>query len=150
VADQSSVDIGIYLLWPEGSRLWNQFSSRVLRAGLDPRLTNLVLLRASQINRCAYCLDMHTRDALQSGDDSRRLSTLEAWRDTAWFSESERAALALTETLTDMSNRPELDDAAIERARALFSEEDFFKLVLLIVVINGWNRINRCGHVRPT
>ena len=109
--------------------------------GLDPRLLELVRVRASQLNGCAYCLDMHHRDARIQGEDQRRLDILPAWREAAdMFSGREQAALALTEALTRISDEgvsdPVWDDLAMH-----FHEKQIVRLVLAIATINVWNRL---------
>jgi AhpD family alkylhydroperoxidase len=102
---------------------------------------DLVVTRASQINGCAFCLDMHTVDARKRGETEQRLYLLDAWRDSPLFSDRERAALAWTEALTFLPQTRAPDDVYGE-LKAQFSGEEQVKLTLLIVAINGWNRIN--------
>lgn len=104
-------------------------------------LLNLVKTRASQLNRCAWCLDMHTKDAIAEGEDPRRLHTLSAWRETPFFTEKERAALAWTEAVTLLAES-EITDELFEEVRRHFSEKDLADLTMAIVAINGWNRLN--------
>ncbi len=104
-------------------------------------LLNLVKTRASQINRCGWCLDMHTKDAIAEGEDPQRLYLLDAWRDTPFFTPKERAALAWTEAVTLLADE-EITDALFEEVRKYFSEKDLADLTLAIVAINGWNRLN--------
>ena len=101
---------------------------------------DLVVTRASQINGCAFCLDMHTADARKRGETEQRLYLLDAWRDSPLYSERERAALAWTEALTLLAETRAPDDV-YEALKAQFSDEEQVKLTLLIVAINGWNRI---------
>ena len=110
------------------------------KAGLDKQLLELVKLRASQINGCANCLDMHAREALAMGESATRLLVLDAWREAPFYSARERAALAWTEALTLVSSA-RAPDTLYEELRAEFSEGEQVKLTLLINVINGWNRI---------
>ncbi len=107
---------------------------------LEASLLELVRMRASQINGCAYCLDMHSKDARAAGETEQRLYTLSAWRETPFFTERERAALAWTEaiTLISSSNAP---DEVYEEARKEFTEEELVNLTVAIVAINGWNRL---------
>ncbi len=137
-----------YAAWPEGYRAWYQLSNTVYASGLDASLLNLVMLRASQLNGCAYCLEMHAREAREAGEQQHRLDTLAGWRDAPWFDESERAALALTEAVT-LVGQSHVPDAVVDEALRCFGEEGFAKLLLAIVVINGWNRINATTHVEP-
>ena len=112
----------------------------VRRSGLEGSLIDLVKTRASQINRCAYCIDMHTKDARAAGENEQRLYALDAWRETPFYSERERAALEWTEELTRISEST-VPDELYERVRAHFSEEELVSLTLAVVAINGWNRI---------
>jgi AhpD family alkylhydroperoxidase len=108
--------------------------------GLEHSLLELVKTRASQINRCAYCIDMHTKDARAAGESEQRLYALSAWRETPFFSERERAALEWTEALTLISEN-EIGDELYARARKQFSEAELVNLSLAVVTINGWNRL---------
>ena len=109
-------------------------------AGLDEKLVELVKIRASQLNGCAFCLDMHAKDALAIGEDQDRLNLVAAWREAPCFSDRERAALAWTESLTLL---PETGapDADYEQARSCFSEEELVGLTYEVVAINAWNRL---------
>ncbi|HEV2539192.1 MAG TPA: carboxymuconolactone decarboxylase family protein [Frateuria sp.] len=120
-----------------------QLGKQVHDAGrLEPRLIDLVLMRVSQINGCAYCLDMHSKDARAAGETEQRLYVLPAWRETTLFSERERIALAWAEELTELNSQVAVSDALYERARQQFDEESLVDLTLLVVTINSWNRIN--------
>ncbi|HEX6975962.1 MAG TPA: carboxymuconolactone decarboxylase family protein [Vicinamibacterales bacterium] len=114
---------------------------QVHQSGLDERLLDLVRMRASQINGCAYCLDMHSKDARAAGETEQRLYGLSAWREAPYYSDRERAALEWTEALTLVAETHVPDDV-YERARAQFSEGELAHLSLAIVAINGWNRLN--------
>ena len=126
-----------------------EVQQRVLRAllglgvhantGLEPALLELVKMRASQINGCAYCLHMHSRDARALGESEERLYLLDAWRESPLYSDRERAALAWTEALTRIADT-HAPDADYEAARAQFSEKELIDLSMAIVAINGWNR----------
>jgi AhpD family alkylhydroperoxidase len=113
----------------------------VRESGLETQLLDLVRLRASQMNGCAFCLSMHTRDLLALGERPDRIAVLPAWRESDWFTDRERAALAWTEALTDLSSR-EVPDAVFDQARSIFSEKELADLSLAVVAINGWNRLN--------
>jgi AhpD family alkylhydroperoxidase len=126
---------------PVPMKSWLDFSQGLKHYGLEERLMDLVVTRASQINGCAFCLDMHTLDARKRGETEQRLSLLDAWRDSPLFSDRERAALAWTEALTLLPQTRAPDDI-YDALKAQFSEEEQVKLTLLIVAINGWNRIN--------
>lgn len=115
---------------------------------LERSLIHLVKLRASQINGCAFCMAMHTEEALEDGERVDRLSVVSAWRETTWFSEREQAALAWTEALTSISAGPVPDDI-FERAFAAFGEAGLSDLTLVVITINGWNRIAIPYHTEP-
>jgi AhpD family alkylhydroperoxidase len=119
---------------------WLEFSQGLKQCGLEASLMGLVVIRASQINGCAFCLDMHTADARKQGETEQRLYLLDAWRDSPLYSDRERAALAWTEALTLLHETRAPDDI-YQGLKAQFSEEEQVKLTLLIVAINGWNRI---------
>src|SRR5262245_45556339 len=121
---------------------------QVRRAGFDGTLLDLVRMRASQINGCAYCLDMHSKDARANGETEQRLYGLEAWRETPYYSARERAALEWTESLTLVAETHAPDDV-YERVRAQFSEDEVQHLTLAIVAINGWNRLNIAARTVP-
>jgi AhpD family alkylhydroperoxidase len=110
------------------------------QSGLDPGLLHLIKMRASQINGCAYCLDMHSKDARANGETEQRLYALNAWHETPFYSDRERAALAWTESVTSIS-RDHVPDALYEEARKHFTEEELVNLTLAVVAINGWNRL---------
>ncbi len=112
----------------------------VRQSGLERPLLELVKLRASQINGCAYCIDMHTKDARAEGETEQRLYALAAWRETPFYTERERAALEWTEALTLISQN-HVPDELFERVRQRFSEEELVNLTLAVVAINGWNRM---------
>jgi AhpD family alkylhydroperoxidase len=115
----------------------------VHKAGrLEPALIHLVLMRVSQINGCAFCLDMHSKDARAAGETEQRLYLLPAWRETKLYSERERIAFAWAEELTELGSREAVSDALYEQARQLFDEAALVDLTLLVVTINSWNRIN--------
>jgi AhpD family alkylhydroperoxidase len=121
---------------------------QVHQAGFDDRLLDLVRMRASQINRCAYCLDMHSKDARAAGETEQRLYGLDAWRETPYYSARERAALEWTEALTLVADTGVPDDV-YDRVRGQFSEDELAHLSLAIVAINGWNRLNIAARTVP-
>jgi AhpD family alkylhydroperoxidase len=121
---------------------------QVSKSGLDSRLLDLVRMRASQINACAYCLDMHSKDARAAGETEQRLYGLSAWRETPYYSARERAALEWTEALTIVTEGHVPDDV-YERVRQEFSEDELAHLSLAIVAINGWNRLNVAARTVP-
>lgn len=121
---------------------------------LERPLIELVLTRASQINACAYCIDMHTKDARAAGETEQRLHLLPAWREVALYSARERAALAWTESVTRLGEDA-VPDAAYEQALAHFSEEELVQLTVMVGLINVWNRMSvafrvPAGNYRPT
>lgn len=107
---------------------------------LEPALVQLVKMRASQINRCAYCIDMHSKDARAEGETEQRLYALSAWEETPFFTDRERAALALTEAITSISEG-HVPEAVYEKAKKSFSDEELVNLAFAIIAINGWNRL---------
>ncbi|GHG52758.1 alkyl hydroperoxide reductase AhpD [Streptomyces griseocarneus] len=108
--------------------------------GLDPALVGLVQIRASQLNHCAYCLDMHTREARAAGESEERIHLLAAWEEAALYTDKERAALTLTEAVTVLTDGF-VPDAVYERAAHHFEEEELAHLIALVLTINAWNRI---------
>lgn len=114
--------------------------NHVRESGLEHSLLELVKLRASQINGCGYCVDMHSRDARQAGESERRLYAVAVWRETPFFSPRERAALAWTEALTRLARQQELD-TDFAALREQFSEREMVDLSLAISAINSWNRL---------
>jgi AhpD family alkylhydroperoxidase len=109
-------------------------------SSLEPALRELIRVRASQLNGCAYCLDMHTKDARAHGETEQRLYALSAWRETPFFTDRERAALEWTEHLTLLASKG-ISDELYARVRAHFSEEEMIHLTLAVVQINSWNRL---------
>lgn len=107
---------------------------------LEPSLMELVRMRASQINGCAYCLDMHSKDARAEGETEQRLYTLPAWRETPFFTDRERAALDWTEALT-LITEGHASDEVYEAVKQQFSDEELVNLTVAIIAINGWNRL---------
>jgi AhpD family alkylhydroperoxidase len=126
--------------WPEGYRALLALDAAVGGAVLDTSLLNLVKQRASQVNGCPYCLDMHAKEARKAGESQQRLDVLQAWREAPLFSEQEQAALALTEAITLVADG-HVPDAVVDEARRHFSPEQFAQLVFAIVSINAWNRV---------
>ena len=125
------------------------------RGHLDGKLVELVLTRCSQLNGCAFCLDMHSKDARAAGETEQRIYLLPAWRETTLYSESEQAALALAEELTELPSHESVSDALYARLRQHFEEAAVVDLVLLVGLINAWNRLNLAGrtvggHYKPT
>lgn len=114
--------------------------SAVAGLGLERRLYELIKIRASQINGCAFCIDMHTKDARADGETEQRIYALDAWRETPFFSQRERAALALTEAIT-LVTQGHVPDEVYAEAAAHFDEKELGALVMAAVAINAWNRI---------
>ena len=126
--------------WREGYDAMLAFDRAVGECSLDENLRNLLKQRAFQLNGCAYCLDMHAKDARAAGESQQRYDVLQAWREVDLFSDRERAALALTEAITLVADGHVPDDV-VDAARVHFSERELAELVFTVVVINSWNRI---------
>jgi AhpD family alkylhydroperoxidase len=125
----------------------------VNQSGLEPSLLELVKLRASYLNGCGYCVDMHTIDARALGESEQRLYAVPVWRETPFFSPRERAALAFTESVTILG-REGVPDAVYENARAQFTDAELVKLTTAVITINAWNRLMvtfnvPAGNYRP-
>jgi AhpD family alkylhydroperoxidase len=116
--------------------------------GLEEGLLHLIKLRTSQINGCAFCLDMHSKDLRAIGETEQRLYTLDAWRECPWFTERERAALAWTEALT-LITQGHVPDAVYEEARKQFNEKELSDLSIAITTINTWNRLSIASRTPP-
>jgi AhpD family alkylhydroperoxidase len=148
---QPRIDYRKYAQQPLQSML--ALEKYIAESGLDAKLVHLVRMRASQINGCAYCLDMHSIEARVAGESEQRLYTLDAWRETPFFNNRERAALAWTEALTLIS-QTHAPDAVFEEVKQNFSEKEIVDLTLLIGTINLWNRLAISlravpGHYKP-
>lgn len=118
--------------------------------GIDPTLAELVKIRASQLNHCAFCLDMHTHDARKQGETEQRLYLLAAWEEAGdLYTEQEQAALALTEEMTDLTRGGHVSDAVYARAAAAFTEQELGQVIAMATVINAWNRISVSTRVKP-
>jgi AhpD family alkylhydroperoxidase len=127
-------------LAPEPVAALRQLEAAIRKSGLELQLLELVRLRASMMNGCAYCVDMHTKDARAAGETEQRLYALSAWRETPFFTPRERAALEWAEAVTDIG-RSQVPDEVFERAREHFSEAEISNLTMAIVAINAWNRL---------
>ncbi|HVC49840.1 MAG TPA: carboxymuconolactone decarboxylase family protein [Burkholderiales bacterium] len=125
---------------PDGIKAMAGLEAYVRHSGLEPSLLELVKTRVSQINRCAYCIDMHTKDARARGESEQRLYALQAWRETPFYSDRERAGLAWAEALTELSSKVIPESLQVEMAR-LYSEKEWVDLTFAIIAINGWNRL---------
>ncbi len=138
---------------PHGLAAMLGLQKHVDNCGIEHSLLELVKMRASQINGCAYCLDMHSLDARAAGETEQRLYLLNAWHEAPFYSERERAALAWTEALTKIAGN-EVSDELYAEARKHFSDKELVDLSLAIIAINGWNRLaipfrSQPGHYRP-
>jgi AhpD family alkylhydroperoxidase len=125
---------------PDGLKAMLGLEQYARQSGLEPALLELVKMRASQINGCAFCLDMHSKDARAAGETEQRLYALNAWRETPFFSDRERAALAWAEAVTQVSET-HVPDEIYETVRDHFTEKELVDLTISIVAINGWNRL---------
>jgi AhpD family alkylhydroperoxidase len=117
-----------------------QLERSVRESGLEPKLLELIKTRASQMNGCAYCIDMHTKDARAHGETEQRLFALSAWREAPFYTDKERAALKWTEAITDIQRGHAADDV-FEEVRKHFADAELMSLTLAITTINAWNRI---------
>jgi AhpD family alkylhydroperoxidase len=128
---------------PEGfTRSLLQGEEFVRKSGLDPLLLHLIRFRVSQINSCAYCIDMHYKEAMHDGETPLRLISVSAWRETSYYSEKEKAVLAFAETLTHLPQEVHSDNIHDELSKH-FSKQEIAVLTLAVVQINAWNRIVR-------
>ncbi len=134
---------------PEAIEAMLQMEKYVRRCGLEQSLLELVRTRASQINGCAYCLDMHTKNARAEGETEQRLYTLEVWRETPFFTEREWAALAWTEALTELAVRKDVPGEIYDNLHRQFTEKEIVDLTLAIITINGWNRFGVAFRPSP-
>ncbi|RYY55753.1 MAG: carboxymuconolactone decarboxylase family protein [Chitinophagaceae bacterium] len=128
-----------FKVYPQAYQQMLEISALSASTSLSPLETELVKIRASQLNGCAYCLDMHTKDARKKGETEQRLYTVSAWRDTPFFNEREQALLALTEQVTAISGH--VSDAVFAGAVKHFGEKGTAEIIMAVVVINSWNRI---------
>ena len=125
---------------PEGYRILVNLNRFVKNCGLEGSLLELVKIRASQINGCAYCIDMHTKDARLAGESEQRIYALNAWAETPFYTERERAALSWTEAIT-LIGESHVPDELYESARQQFSEKELVDLTFAVILINSWNRL---------
>lgn len=132
--------LDFYAANPEAIKAMMALEKRIHASGMDVSLTHLIRLRVSQINGCAYCVDMHVADARKSGIDERALATASVWRDTPFFDERQRAALAWAEDVTLVA-ASHVSEAAWDAARLQFTDAELVDLTLLVIAINGWNRL---------
>jgi len=125
---------------PDAFKAMLALEAGVHRTGLEPSLIELVKMRVSQINGCAYCLDMHSKDARAAGETEQRLYLLSAWREAPFYTDRERAALSWAEAVTLVATN-DLPDALYDEVRTQFDEKGMVELTLAIIAINGWNRL---------
>lgn len=133
---------------PEAVKVMLQLESYSRQTGLDKKLLELIKIRASQINGCAYCLDMHTKDARANGETEQRIYALSAWRDAPFFTDAERVALELTEAVTQIAKDGVPDDL-YERVRQHYDARQYVQLLMAINVINNWNRLSIATRAIP-
>jgi AhpD family alkylhydroperoxidase len=148
IAPATTVRLAVDKLAPHINKAMNALDTASRHTQLEAPLLELVRARASQLNGCAYCVDMHSRDAREGGESERRLFALPVWRETPFFSTRERAALELTEAATRLTDGP-VTDEVFERAAAAFSEVELAELVWTITVINAWNRLGATARPWP-
>lgn len=130
---------------PEVPRLMYSIRDYVVNLGIEQTTRDLIYIRASQINGCAYCLDMHIQDARANGENEQRIGCIQLWRDSPFFTERERLALEFTEALTEVS-RNGITDELYNRVRAEYDEHEYIGLIMTVNLINNWNRIMiACG-----
>ena len=133
----------IAMMVPDAMQALLALGKSAEKGGVPARTMGLVHLRASQVNGCSVCVDMHPRQLKKEGETDERLFAVAAWRDTPYFNDAERAALALTEALTRISDRPDpVPDAVWDEAAKHYDEEALASLVIAITTINAWNRLN--------
>lgn len=139
--------MNLFAVEPNGYKIMMEFEKYLAGTSLTQAHKELIKIRASQINGCAFCLDMHTKDARKYGESEQRIYTLSAWRDTPFFTEEEQALLALTEEVTQISNH--VSDSTYNRAVAALGEKYVAEVIMAVVVINGWNRIAITTGMQP-
>jgi AhpD family alkylhydroperoxidase len=133
---------------PDAMKAMSGLDQQIARSGLEKSLVELVRLRASQMNGCAYCIDVHTADARKAGEGERRLATVAVWRETPFFNERERAALEWTESVTRVADTRVPDDVW-ERVQPHFTPAELVDLTLLVNTINAWNRFAIAFRMMP-
>jgi AhpD family alkylhydroperoxidase len=140
--------MNLYREIPDGYRAMTALEEAIVKSGLDARLLELVRTRVSQLNGCAFCLDMHQRDARSRGESQQRLDLLPAWREAPGFDARERAALALAEALTLVAGRG-LESEIWNQAARLFEPRELSALVFAVASINAWNRLSIASGTMP-
>jgi len=144
----SSQRIDLPTLAPEAYEAMRGLEAYIRQSGLDRRLYELIKIRASQINGCVFCLNMHTREARALGETEQRIYALNAWQEAPYYTEKERAALALTEAITLIADT-RVPDEVFEAARQHFDEKELAALIIGITTINAWNRLAITARVPP-
>ncbi|MEU4525939.1 carboxymuconolactone decarboxylase family protein [Amycolatopsis sp. NPDC024027] len=144
----NAVRLPVDELAPHINRALNSLDAASRKVSLEPALLELVRARASQLNGCAYCVDMHTKDARTGGETEQRLYALPVWRETPFFTDRERVALELTEAATRLVDGP-VTDEVFGRAAAEFTEVELAELIWTITVINAWNRLGATARPWP-
>ncbi|MFD2600466.1 carboxymuconolactone decarboxylase family protein [Flavobacterium suzhouense] len=139
--------MNLFKVETEGYNTMLAFEKYLAATELTKTHKELIKIRASQINGCAFCLDMHTKDALKYGETQQRIFTLSAWRDTPFFTKEEQAILALTEEVTQISNH--VSDKTYSDAVTLLGEKYVAQVIMAIIAINGWNRIAITTGMQP-
>jgi AhpD family alkylhydroperoxidase len=134
--------------FPEAFKKFSEIEMLIKESGLDTKIVNLVKLRASQINGCGFCVDMHVKEARLSDERELRLHHVATWQESPLFSEKEKAALLWTEALTKLSQGP-VSDQVFEKVKAQFSEKELVQLTMAITMINSWNRFAAPFHAVP-
>lgn len=125
---------------PDAAKGMQAISAYLSKSSIEPSLHHLIEVRASQLNGCAFCLDMHTKDARELGETEQRLYAVAAWREAPFFTDRERAAFLWTETLTQLANHPIPEDVRA-KVRSVFTDQEFVDLTYAITAINSWNRL---------
>jgi AhpD family alkylhydroperoxidase len=137
--------VEIKTAFPDAYKAVHALSARLSKTGLTPIQKELIKIRASQINACAFCLNMHTKEALEVGETQQRIFLLDAWRETDLFAEEEKAILALTEEVT-LIHKHGVSDEVYQQAKKFFTDEVIAQIIMAIVLINAWNRIAVSTH----
>lgn len=143
-----STRVNIKELDPAAYQAMSAMEAYGKKAGIDPIQKELIKIRASQINGCAYCLNMHTKDARKLGETEQRIYLLNAWRESPQFSQEDKVILAMTDEIT-LINQKGLTDETYDAAIRIFGQEKTVNLIMLIITINGWNRYAIATHMQP-
>ncbi|MFP3593918.1 carboxymuconolactone decarboxylase family protein [Chryseobacterium sp. SIMBA_038] len=142
--------INLFQNFAENSKLMIEMDKNILKSGIPPLYIELIKIRASQINGCAYCIDKHIVDALKMGEDQRKINVLGAWHEAKdWFTEEETIVIRLTEEVTLITQNG-ISNEVFEKGVKLFGEEKFSNLIMAAISINSWNRVGVGLHLHPT